>query len=64
MIFIDARLRPPRPSSWNLWKSGTAFLYWWLLPITSLAFSTAPALESQTRLLLGKRLEYRVTEKA
>lgn len=63
MIFIDARLRPPRPNTWRARDSAVAFLYWWLLPVTSLLFSTIPALESQTRLMLGKRLEYRVTEK-
>jgi hypothetical protein len=64
MILIDGRLRPPKPASWRLWNSATAFLYWWLLPVTSFVFSTVPALESQTRLMLGKRLEYRATEKA
>lgn len=64
MILIDARLRPPRPASWRIWHSAVAFLYWWLIPVTSLLFSTLPALESQTRLMIGKRLEYRATEKA
>lgn len=64
MIFIDGRLRPPQPASWTKWQSAVAMLYWWLLPVTSLVFSTAPAIESQTRLMLGKRLEYRATEKA
>lgn len=64
MIFIDSRLRPPRPQSWGARDSTVAFLYWWLLPVTSLLFSTVPALESQTRLMLGKRLEYRATEKS
>lgn len=63
MIFIDSRLRPPKPESWRTRDSIVAMLYWWLLPVTSFLFSTAPALESQTRLMLGKRLEYRVTEK-
>jgi hypothetical protein len=31
--------------------------------VTSLLFSTLPALDAQTRLALGKRLEYRVTLK-
>jgi len=64
MIFIDGRLRPARPKTWTALDSAVAFLYWWLLPVTSLLFSTIPALESQTRLMLGKRLEYRVTEKS
>jgi hypothetical protein len=38
-------------------------VWWFLLPISSLLFSTFPALDAQTRLALGKRLEYRVTEK-
>jgi hypothetical protein len=33
------------------------------LPITSFFFGALPALEAQTRLLLGKRLEYRCTAK-
>jgi hypothetical protein len=32
-------------------------------PIVGLALSVLPALEAHTRLLLGKYLEYRVTEK-
>jgi hypothetical protein len=37
---------------------------WFCLPATSFLTSTLPALDAQTRLMLGKRLEYRVTEKA
>ena len=64
MIFIDSRLRPPPPATWGITKTVIALVYWWLLPVTSLVFSTIPALESQTRLMLGKRLEYRATEKS
>ncbi|MGI8550583.1 MAG: glycosyltransferase family 2 protein [Dehalococcoidia bacterium] len=64
MIAIDSRLRPEPPDGWGKRNSAVAFVYWWLIPFTSFLFSTVPALESQTRLMLGKRLEYRVTEKA
>lgn len=36
---------------------------WLLLPLISLAFITLPAIEAHLRLLLGRRLEYQVTEK-
>ncbi len=38
-------------------------LQWYILPIVSLLLSTIPALEAHTRLLLGKRIAYKVTEK-
>jgi hypothetical protein len=63
MIQIDARLRPPKPANWGRWQSVVAFVMWFCLPLTSFITSTVPALEAQTRLMLGKRLEYRVTQK-
>lgn len=64
MIHIDARLRPPKPAGWTPLKSVLNFLMWFCLPVTSFITSTVPALDAQTRLMLGKRLEYRVTDKA
>lgn len=63
MIWIDAKLRPPKPDNWTLDKNMLATLMWFMLPVTSFFTSTIPALDAQTRLMLGKRLEYRVTEK-
>lgn len=39
------------------------FTQWYLLPLISFALSSLPALEAHTRMLLGKRLEYKVTKK-
>jgi hypothetical protein len=64
MIQIDARLRPPKPATWTRGQGVLAFFMWFCLPVTSFITSTIPALDAQTRLMLGKRLEYRVTEKA
>jgi len=64
LILVDARLRPPRPAWWRARHDVVAALMWLALPITSFLFSTLPALAAQTRLMLGRRLEYRVTEKA
>ena len=44
----------PRAVSWTQW----------FLPIVGLIFSNLPALDAQTRLMAGRYLEYRVTEKS
>jgi len=63
MIQVDARLRPPKPATWSKRQQALALFMWFCLPVTSFITSTIPALDAQTRLMLGKRLEYRVTEK-
>jgi hypothetical protein len=63
MIHIDARLRPPKPEGWKPLQNVINVAVWFCLPLTSFVSSTAPALDAQTRLMLGKRLEYRVTDK-
>jgi hypothetical protein len=37
---------------------------WLLIPAVGLLLSNLPALDAQTRLMTGRYLEYRVTEKA
>ena len=49
--------------SWPFWKKGGIYLEYLLYPIVGLVMSVLPALEAHTRLLLGRYLEYRVTEK-
>ncbi len=63
LIIIDAKSRPKRPSSYPIAKTPLLIFQWILLPFISFFFSSLPALEAHTRLLLGKRLEYKVTEK-
>ncbi len=63
LIIIDIKSRPKRPASFSIAKTPILFFQWFLLPIISFFFSSLPALEAHTRLLLGKRLEYKVTEK-
>lgn len=63
VIVIDWRIRPPRPKEYAAWKLPFLYLQWLTLPIISFFLSAVPGLDAHTRLMLGKRLEYRVTEK-
>jgi hypothetical protein len=62
-LYFEIRLLPPKPADWPLWKKGGIYLEYFLYPIVGLVMSVLPALEAHTRLLLGRYLEYRVTEK-
>ena len=62
MIIIDFRQRPKQLSASK--KRQLLFpLEFLLLPIVGFFLSALPALISHTQLMLGKRLEYKVTEK-
>ncbi|MDO8452029.1 MAG: glycosyltransferase family 2 protein [bacterium] len=63
VIIIDWRTKPPRPKDFASWKLPFFYLQWVTLPIISFFLSALPGLDAHTRLMLGKRLEYRVTEK-
>jgi hypothetical protein len=63
LIYIDSKSRPKRPKHYSIAKTPLLLFQWILLPVISFFFSSLPALEAHTRLLLGKRLEYKVTKK-
>ncbi|MFH0863586.1 MAG: glycosyltransferase family 2 protein [Candidatus Gottesmanbacteria bacterium] len=63
VIILDFKLKPSRPRSFARWKIPILYLQWLTLPVISLFLSALPGLDAHTRLMLGKRLEYRVTEK-
>lgn len=54
---------PPRPARYKRRRHIGMVLQWVLIPFTSIIFSACAALDSQTRLMLGKYLEFFVTEK-
>ena len=62
-LYFEIRILPPKPANWPLWKKGAIYLQYFLYPIVGIVLSVLPALEAHTRLLLGRYLEYRVTEK-
>lgn len=64
LMFIEDQLSPPRPPEWGLRMHLVSWLQWICLPVIGVLFTNLPALDAQTRLLAGRYLEYRVTEKA
>ncbi len=62
LITLDWKLRPTyqKKGFWNILKN---ILQWPMMPIATLAMSVLPGLHSHTRLLLGRRLEYKTTQK-
>ncbi len=64
LVIVEHRIVPPRPADWGKVQRITSYLQWLALPLVGIFFSTLPALDAQTRLLTGRYLEYRVTEKA
>jgi hypothetical protein len=64
LIYVEERIAPPRPATWRWRHRFQSWIQWILLPLVGLVFSNLPALDAQTRLMTGRYLEYRVTEKA
>ena len=65
--FVSFQMLPPRPSLQNrgttLTKLFSMLLQWVMVPITSIFFGAFVSIDSQTRLMLGRYLGFRVTEK-
>ena len=64
MVTFDTLMRPPRPESFKLWLLPFQYVQWLLMAVITFFFAALPALDAQIRLMIGKRLEYKVTEKA
>jgi len=63
VIVVDILMKPPRPATFKKTLLPFTILQYLLLPITGFFFSSLPGMDAHTRLLFGKRLEYKVTEK-
>lgn len=64
LVWVEQRIVPPRPAEWGRVQRILSYIQWIGLPFVGIFFSNLPALDAQTRLLTGRYLEYRVTEKA
>ena len=54
---------PKRPRNISGWKNLSMVVQWIILPFTIIIFGSIPALEAQTRLLLGKYMGFWNTPK-
>jgi hypothetical protein len=64
-IYLSIRLLPPKPARYRAHRRLFMLLQWALLPITTICYSAAAALYSQTRLMFGWYIgKFDVTEKA
>jgi hypothetical protein len=63
IIGYDWYLRPPAPASITSRSRALATVHWLFIGPISFFCSALPALDAQIRLMLGRRMEYRVTEK-
>jgi cellulose synthase/poly-beta-1,6-N-acetylglucosamine synthase-like glycosyltransferase len=64
-IYICFKTLPPKPARYKHHRTLFMLLQWVYMPVTSLLYSSAAALNSQTRLMFGKYLDkFDVTVKA
>ncbi|HEY7465915.1 MAG TPA: hypothetical protein VIB47_04415, partial [Dehalococcoidia bacterium] len=63
LIVMDYQMRPPAPVSLTRRHRLLGHLCWLAISPITFYSSAMPALDAQIRLMLGKRMEYRVTEK-
>lgn len=63
-MIIHEKTAPKRPASWSLFKKTWSVIQWLVLPLAIVTIGVIPAIDAQTSLMLGRYLEYRVTNKA
>lgn len=61
--FISIMLLPPRPSSKSRYRYLAMIAQWVLVPVIATVLSAVPALDAETRLMLGRDLQFNVMEK-
>lgn len=63
-IYVHEKIAPKRPADWSLFKRIWSYLQWLLIPLIIVTISSLPAIDAQTSLMFGRKLEFRVTNKA
>ena len=63
VLIFDNIYKPPKPEKFPKWRAVLMPLEFLLMPIAGFFFNALPGLDAHTRLMLGKYIEYKVTEK-
>ncbi len=63
-VYVNEKLAPDRPKHWGIFQRAWSYIQWILVPIVLVSITTIPAIDAQTSLMLGRYLEFRVTNKA
>lgn len=63
-IYVHEKTAPKRPKKWSIHQRVSSYIQWALIPLILVTITSIPAIDAQTRLMLGKYLEYRTTNKA
>lgn len=63
ILYFDWKIREKIGIRTKPYHLPLLFIQWYFLPLISFLFSSLPALDAHTRLLIGKKIEYQVTEK-
>jgi len=63
MLIFDYLYKPKRPKNFPVWRAFLIPLEFILMPIAGFFFNALPGIDAHTRLMLGKYIEYKVTEK-
>ncbi|MFA6143063.1 MAG: glycosyltransferase family 2 protein [Candidatus Omnitrophota bacterium] len=63
-IFVTMKLIPPRPKDVKPQKKLKMIAQWFISPLVAALLGSAPAVDAQTRLMLGKYMHFHITEKS
>jgi cellulose synthase/poly-beta-1,6-N-acetylglucosamine synthase-like glycosyltransferase len=63
VIWVSGKQRPKKPENVSRLRALLVPFEFFLMPISGFFFTALPGIDAHTRLMLGKYLEYRVTEK-
>lgn len=63
MLLLDRAYKPKKPQGFPFWKTVLVPFELLLMPLAGFIFAALPGIDAHTRLMLGRYIEYRVTEK-